>query len=60
MKLKHHLFRIISSIILVAVFIYIGTKLNSWFWIGIECAVMLLLCGIVIHIDAAHEYPDEL
>ena len=55
-----HLFRIISGIILAAAFIYIGLKIESWFWIGVECVVVLLIAGVIIHIDAAHEYPDEL
>ena len=58
-----HLFRIVSSIILAVAFIYVMTKTDSWFWIGVECVVALLLAGLIIHVDVmiekAHEIEDE-
>ena len=59
MKLKHHLFRIISAIVLGAGFIYALVNTVSWILICLECIVAAFLCGLIIAIDSSHEMPDD-
>jgi len=54
------MFRITASIVVCSLFIYALVNTYSWLWITLEVLGFLLLCGLVIHIDAAKQYPDDM
>ena len=59
MTTRHHIQRIVSSIILVAVCIFGVLMIESWFWLGVLCYFYLFIAWIIIEIDLAHEIHDE-
>ena len=59
MKPEHHIFRIISSIVLSGLFIFVLVRTESWLWICVEVTSYLIIAGVIIAIDKAHEINDE-
>jgi len=59
MKLKHHIFRIISSIALSGLFIFVLVRTESWLWICVECIGFINIAVVIIAIDKANEINDE-
>jgi len=59
MKLKHHIFRIISSIVLSGLFIFVLVRTESWLWICVECIGFINIAVVIIAIDKANEINDE-
>lgn len=57
--MKRHLFRIIASVVLTTIFIVVMVRTESFFWLGVECAVAAGIAYFIIAVDAAIEYPDE-
>lgn len=58
-----HLFRILSSIILAATFIYAIVNTYTWQWLTIEVVGFFVMCYVIIKVDQwimeAHEMPDD-
>ena len=59
MKTKHHIRRIVSAIVLTTGFIILVVKTESWLLIGLWCILYLGICGLLIAIDTAVEYPPD-
>lgn len=59
MTTKHHIQRIASALVLSATFIYLAVRIESWLFLGLLCLSYLLICGVIIAIDTAHEINDE-
>ena len=59
MTTRHHIQRIVSSIILVAVCIFGVLMIESWFWLGVLCYFYLFIAWIIIEIDLAHGIHDD-
>lgn len=59
MKPKHHLSRIISSLIVSGSFILAVIHTEKWILLGIWCLLYQGLCYLIICIDMAKEYQNQ-
>ena len=59
MKLRHHILRIVLSLIVSGSFILAVINTDSWFWIGVWCLLYQGLCYLIIAVDQAIEYKNQ-